>query len=80
MKWKHFWVYLLCAGLSVMLFENLLAQDTQQRQGRSRFSWAPEIEIGQKVTDFELVTVDGSTFKLSDKAGKIIIIELGACT
>ena len=68
----------LCAMFTVMFFENLLAQDLQKELSRV-FPWKGP-EIGSVVKDFELKTYEGKTFRLSDQRGKIIVLEMGACT
>ncbi|MFC1555376.1 hypothetical protein ACFL7D_12145 [candidate division KSB1 bacterium] len=81
MNWRKFWIGLLCAAFVIMLFDSLLAQDRQQRPQRRAPRWAPEIEIGAVVPDFELPVLDSEKpFKLSDFKGKIVVIELGACS
>jgi len=82
MKWKRVWVALLCICFAVLLVDNVFAQDQQrQRQNRQRRMprWKGP-EIGSVIQDFELPTLDGEKFKLSDHRREIIIIELGACT
>jgi hypothetical protein len=71
---------LLCICFVLLLFDSVLAQDQQQRRTRRMPRWKPELEIGDKVQDFELQILDGGTFKLSEKRGTIIVLELGACT
>jgi cytochrome oxidase Cu insertion factor (SCO1/SenC/PrrC family) len=82
MKWKRVWVAFLCVCFSVLLVDDVFAQD-QQKQKRERrkprWRWKGP-EIGTVIQDFELPTLDGKKFKLSDNRGKIVIIELGACT
>ena len=74
---KRFWACLLCIVLTLVFFENLISQERQRRE-RTRPQGPP---IGSIVEDFELKTVDGETFRLSDfKGEKIVAIELGACT
>ncbi|MFC1477328.1 hypothetical protein ACFL6L_02565 [candidate division KSB1 bacterium] len=77
---KRLLAALLCIAFVVLLFENVFAQDQQQRSRRNRFPWAPSIEIGAPVPDFELPILDGGKFKLSEQKGKIVVFELGACT
>jgi len=36
--------------------------------------------VGEVVKDFELPILGEGTFKLSEQKGKIVVIELGACT
>ena len=82
MKWKRVWVALLCVCFAVLLVNDVFAQDQQkQRQNRQRRTprWKGP-EIGSVIKDFELPTIDGGKFKLSDHKGEIVIIELGACT
>ncbi|GEM_PF-932238 len=71
---------------SVILLFMILSTDVypQQQKGRSRrrvsrWPWKGP-EIGSVIKDFELPILDGGKFKLSDHRGKIVIIELGACT
>ena len=59
-----------------MLFDSVLAQE---RKGRRKPGWQGP-EIGAVVEDFELPLLDGGTFKLSDQRGRILAIEMGACT
>ena len=75
---KRLFVGILCSLFTVMLFENLLAQDLQKKLSRI-FPWKGP-EIGSVVKDFELTTYDGKNFKLSDQRGKIVVLEMGACT
>ena len=72
---------LLCMVFTVMLFDTLLAQDTRQRRRRPRMMspWRGP-EIGSIVGDFELKTYEGKVFKLSEQRGKIVVLEIGACT
>jgi len=79
---KKFMVGFLCMAFTVLLFDNLLAQDKTQpaRRRTPRFSWKPNVEIGEAVKDFELPVLNGGTFKLSAQKGTIVVIELGACT
>ncbi|KPK87769.1 hypothetical protein AMJ80_11740 [bacterium SM23_31] len=79
MNWKRVWVSLLCICFTLLLFDNLLAQDRPQPSQR-RMDWQPEMEIGDTVRDFELPILGGGTFKLSEQKGKIVVMELGACT
>lgn len=78
---KRVWVALLCIVFALLIVDNLFAQDQQQRRRRRRARWPWKgPEIGSVIRDFELPTVDGKKFKLSDHRGEIVIIELGACT
>jgi cytochrome oxidase Cu insertion factor (SCO1/SenC/PrrC family) len=72
---------LLCLVFVVLLFDSVLAQDrTQQRGRKDRPERKPAVEIGDVVKDFELPILDGGKFKLSEKRGTIVVIELGACS
>lgn len=75
---KRLFVCLLSALFTLILFENLLAQDLQKELSRF-FPWEGP-EIGSVVKDFEIKTYDGKNFKLSDQLGKILVLEMGACT
>ncbi len=79
---RRIMVSLLCIAFALLFFDSVFAQQEtkQKRQRRSRFPWKPEMNIGDKVQDFELQLLDGGTFKLSEKKGTIIVIELGACS
>jgi len=78
---KKIWVGLLCIVLSLMFFENLLAQERENPRRRRRMPRREGPPVGTVVKEFELQTLDGKNFKLSDYKGKkIIVIELGACT
>jgi cytochrome oxidase Cu insertion factor (SCO1/SenC/PrrC family) len=44
-----------------------------------RFKWKGP-DIGSQIRDFELPTLTGEKFRLSNYKGKIIVIEMGACT
>jgi len=76
---KKFWVGFLCIVFTLMLFDNLISQETERpRRQRPRREGPP---VGSVVKDFELKTADGETFRLSDfKGEKFVVIELGACT
>ena len=71
---------LLCMMFTVMLFDTLLAQDTRQRRRPRMMSPWRGPEIGSVVDDFELKTYEGKVFKLSEQRGKIVVLEIGACT
>lgn len=75
---KRLLVGLLFAMLAAMPFENLLAQDLQKELARI-FPWEGP-EIGSVIKDFELKTYGAKDFKLSDQHGKIVVLEMGACT
>ena len=71
---------LLCIVFTVVLFDTLLAQDTQtRRRPRMRSMWTGP-EIGTVIADFELKTYEGKVFKLSEHRDKIVVLEMGACT
>ena len=80
MIWKRVWVVLLCICFTVLLVDDILAQDQQKKKRTSRAPRWKGPDIGSVIQDFELPTLDGKKFKLSDHRGEIIIIELGACT
>ena len=80
MIWKRVWVVLLCICFTVLLVDDILAQDKQKQKRPRRAPRWKGPEIGSVIQDFELPTLDGKKFKLSDHRGEIIIIELGACT
>lgn len=72
---------LLCILFMLSLAGEIFAQEQQQQQRRRRRQWPWKgPEIGTEIKDFELPVLNGEKFKLSDHTGKIIIIELGACT
>ena len=73
---KIFAVFLLTCFAAGMLS----AQDRDQSsRRRSRWPWKGP-ELNSVVKDFELDILGGGTFKLSEHRGKIVAIELGACT
>ncbi len=77
---KKILAVLLCMAFGFMLFSSAFAQEKEQkRPRRPRFPWKGP-EIGTLIPDFELKLADGKSFKLSDQRGRIIVIELGACT
>ncbi|MFC1614252.1 hypothetical protein ACFL5K_03035 [Gemmatimonadota bacterium] len=76
MAWKRGWTGLACACLVLLLCGSVLAQERAQRR---RPGWQGPT-IGAVVEDFELPLADGGTFKLSDQRGRILAIEMGACT
>ncbi|MBW7995947.1 MAG: hypothetical protein FVQ81_05115 [Candidatus Glassbacteria bacterium] len=76
MTWKRAWTGLVCVCLVLLLFDSVLAQE---RTRRRQPGWQGP-PIGAVVEDFELPLVDGGTFKLSDQRGRILAIEMGACT
>lgn len=78
MNRRRFWVSLLCICFTLLLFDNVLAQDRPQ-QRTSRWGWVGP-EIDSLIVDFELKTLDGKTFKLSDHKGEIVVLEFGAVT
>ena len=78
MNWRRVWVSLLCICFTLLLFDNVLAQD-RPRQRTSRWSWKGP-DIGSVIADFELKTLDGKTLKLSDHKGEIVVLEFGAVT
>lgn len=61
------------AGLSVALIAAAGAW-TQNREGKARDHKA-EAAIGQKAPDFTLKDIDGKTHKLSEHAGKIVVLD-----
>ncbi len=75
---KRLVICLLCVLCTMMLFETLSAQDLQKKYS-SVFPWKGP-EVGSVVKDFELKTYEGKVFKLSAQRGKIIVLEMGACT
>lgn len=78
MNWRRVWVSLLCISFTLLLFDNVFAQDsTRQLSRRPRRTGPP---VGEAVKDFELPILGEGTFKLSEQKGKIVVIELGACT
>ncbi len=78
---KRIWVALLCILLTILPVGDLFAQEQkQQQQTRKRGPRWKGPEIGSVIKDFELPILGGGKFKLSDYRGKIVIIELGACT
>ena len=81
MNLKHVWAGIFCILLIVLLAGDTFSQEQrkQNQQRKRRWRWKGP-EIGSVIQDFELPTLDGKKFKLSDNKGKIIIIELGACT
>lgn len=76
--YKRLWVGLVCGLFVLVLFEDLFAQDLEKELARF-FPWRGP-EIGSVVQDFELKAYEGKKFKLSDNRGKIIVLEMGACT
>lgn len=73
---RLFRTILLCKLIVIMF---LTIHCTKEQITSSQFS--NSYEIGTIVSDFELETVDGKIFRLSDYKGKkIVVIELGACT
>ena len=78
MNLRRVWVSLLCICFTLLLFDNVLAQDRPQRR-TSRWGWVGP-DIGWVVADFELKILDGKTFKLSDHKGEIVVLEFGAVT
>ncbi len=81
MNIRNAWVKLLCIVLTIMFVDSqVIAQERQQRQRRTReWPWKGP-PVGSEIKDFELPVLGGGTFKLSDHKGQIVIIELGACT
>ena len=81
MKKYRFWVGLLSVMMIMLFIGDSVAQDRRKSksQRRRRWPWKGP-EIGTVIQDFELPILNGGKFKLSDHRGKIIIIELGACT
>ena len=79
MKWKRAWMGLVCVCLALLLFDSVLAQERPRRRRGGRPGWQGP-PIGAVVEDFELPLVAGGTFKLSDQRGRILAIEMGACT
>ena len=78
---KRIWAGLLCIVFSLMFFDNLISQENQQERPRRQRPRREGPPVGSVVKDFELKTVEGKTFRLSDfKGKKNIVIELGACT
>jgi len=64
-----------------MFFDNLISQETPQERPRRQRALPEGPPVGSVIEDFELKTVEGETFRLSDfKGKKNIVIELGACT
>ena len=78
---KGFIVCLFSLGFILLFAEQSSAQEQKKRATRStsRWKWKGP-ELGSEIKDFELEFLDGGTFKLSENRGKIIAIELGACT
>ncbi len=82
MSRKKLWVGLLCAFLFLTLVGEIFAQEQPERPTQKRprrWPWKGP-EIGSVIQDFELPVLEDGTFRLSEKKGRIIIIELGACT
>ena len=79
MRLKNVWVGLLCICFALTLFDCQSARDggNRQRERMPRWEGPP---IGSEVKDFELPVLDGGAFKLSDQRGRIIVLEMGACT
>ena len=75
---KRLLVCFLCSLFTLVLFEDLRAQDLQEKR-KSIFTWEGP-QIGSVVKNFELKTYEGKDFKLSDQRGKIVVLEMGACT
>ncbi len=75
---KRLVICILCVLCTIMLFETLSAQDLQKKYS-SIFPWKGP-EVGSVVKDFELKTYEGKDFKLSAQRGRIIVLEMGACT
>ena len=69
---------MLHALLTVVFIENVLAKNLQEELKRI-FPWEGP-HIGSVVKDFELKTYDGRNFRLSNQRGKIVVLEMGACT
>ncbi|MEE8382623.1 MAG: hypothetical protein V3R78_12200 [Thermodesulfobacteriota bacterium] len=75
---KRLLVCFLCSLFTLVLFEDLRALDLQEKL-KSIFPWEGP-QIGSVVKNFELKTYEGKDFKLSDQRGKIVVLEMGACT
>jgi cytochrome oxidase Cu insertion factor (SCO1/SenC/PrrC family) len=71
-------IIILHALFTVVLIENVLAKNLQEELKRI-FPWEGP-QVGSVVKDFELKTYDGRNFRLSDQRGKIVVLEMGACT
>ena len=69
----------LCAVWIMTVFDIGSAQNRRQRMQADWSFWKGP-DIGSVIGDFERVTYDGDSFKLSDKRGKILVLEMGACT
>lgn len=79
MRCKHIWAGLLCICFALTLFDCQSARNGSylQRGKTPRWEGPP---IGSEVKDFVLPVLNGGAFKLSDQRGKIIVLEMGACT
>jgi cytochrome oxidase Cu insertion factor (SCO1/SenC/PrrC family) len=75
---KQIVALLFCAVFIAALTQSVFAKDLQKELARV-FPWKGP-EIGSVVNDFELKTYEGKNFKLSEQRGKIVVLEMGACT
>ena len=63
---------LAAALLALILWANVICPDT------GKGSEEPAAEVSNDLQDFEAECIDGSTFRLSDQAGKVVFINLWA--
>jgi thiol-disulfide isomerase/thioredoxin/NAD-dependent dihydropyrimidine dehydrogenase PreA subunit len=75
-------IYNQRGSITPELLESLYEQAKSSSETSAAAETAAQVqegyEVGQKLKDFEITCVDGSTFKLSDTKGKIVLINLWA--
>jgi len=72
-------IFLLGVCIMIGLSGSLLAKEQSEDKQKKKPRWQG-LPIGSVVKNFELPLLAGGTFRLSDQRGKILVLEMGACT
>ncbi len=72
-------IFLLGVCIMFVLAGSLFAEDKSKDKSGKKPRWEGP-PVGTVIRDFELPLLAGGTFRLSDQRGKILVLEMGACT
>ena len=72
-------IFLLGICMMIVLSGSMFAQNKSKDKSGKKPRWQGP-PVGTVVRDFELPLLDGGTFRLSDQRGRILVLEMGACT